>query len=77
MACSWPTLLVLSFLLPGLPAAAAQGQVPFNATEAAALLEFKAALLDSQALEDWADPGNMCANWTGVQCSAAGQVTKL
>lgn len=46
-----------------------------NATEAAALLAFRAALANSTALADWGT-GGVCS-WSGVACSVAGQVIKL
>lgn len=48
-----------------------------NATEAAALLRFKAALRDNKALASWDSPAFICTNWTGVSCSPQGQVTIL
>lgn len=48
-----------------------------NATEAAALLTFKAALRNSKALASWDKPAAMCTNWTGVWCSPRGQVTRM
>lgn len=70
--------LVALLLWPALCARAAGGSGPSsNLTEAAALLAFKAQLINSEALTSWAAAADMCKNWTGVGCSAAGQVTKL
>lgn len=66
-------------LLPWIACAAAQsGTSSSNATEAAALLRFKAALQGgAAALPSWNASTNMCTQWAGVGCSAGGQVTKL
>ena len=48
-----------------------------NSTEAEALLEFKQAVANATLLADWTDPASMCSSWTGVECSATGQVQAL
>ena len=47
-----------------------------NSSEAEALIEFKLAVANDSLLADWTDPASMC-NWTGVDCSTAGQVRDL
>ena len=69
--------LLLAHMRGALTAAGDSSSSGSNATEAAALLAFRAALTSSEALADWG-AGDMCtAPWTGVVCSATGQVTKL
>ena len=72
-ALAWHVLLAGLLLLgPALAQSAA------NATEAAALLAFKAALTSASALADWDPATDMCAaGWTGVDCTAGGQVAAL
>jgi hypothetical protein len=75
-----PWLVVLASLQLGLlpwAATAAQRVPRGNATEAAALLEFKAGLANSKALGSWNVSTNMCARWKGVRCTRGGQVAQV
>lgn len=47
-----------------------------NATETAALLEFKAGLFKRQPLVDWTRATPTC-QWAGVSCGGDGQVVEL
>lgn len=45
--------------------------------EASFLLEFKAGLNESTALESWDPAADMCAEWEGVYCDASGYVQQM
>ena len=71
-------LLSLLYLLAAAPRPAA-GQAPCapaNATEAEALLQFRARLTNGpEALPDWGAPGS--SGWSGVGCGSGGLVESL